>query len=65
MLDKGERISSVEDTIDKIDALAKEKVKAYEVITQHFQEIWGTMRRPKQRIKWIEEECQLKSIERV
>ena len=50
-----ERLSGVEDMIEKIDSLVKENVKFNKCLTQNTQEIWDTMKRPNLRIIGIEE----------
>ena len=61
-----ERLSSAEDTIEKIDSLVKENIKSNKSLTQNSQEIWNTIKRPNIRIIGIEEgEAQLKSTENV
>ena len=39
------RISSAEDTIEKIDSLAKENIKSNKSLTQNIQDIWDTVNR--------------------
>ena len=41
-----ERISGVEDTIEEIDSLVKEKeiIKSNKFLTQNLQKIWDTMK---------------------
>ena len=50
-----ERISSVEDTIEDIETLFKEKTNGTKFLTQNIQKIWNTMKRPNIRIIGIEE----------
>ena len=58
-----ERISSAEDTIEKIDSPVKESIKSNKSLTQNIQEIWESMKRPNLRIIGIEERVQLKRTE--
>ena len=62
-----ERISSTEDTIEKIDSPVKENIKSNKSLTQNIQEIWDTIKRSNLRIIGIEggEEVQLKSTENI
>ena len=41
-----ERISGIDDSIEKIDILVKENIKSQEFLTQNIQEIWDSMKRP-------------------
>jgi hypothetical protein len=50
-----ERISFAEDTIQNSDTAVKENVKCIKVLTQNFQDIQDTLRRPNLRIKGREE----------
>ena len=45
-----ERISGIEDSIEEIDTVVKEKSKHKILLTQSIQEIQDTMKRPNQRI---------------
>lgn len=59
--DMEDRISGTKDMIEGIDTSVKENVKSEKILTQHFQEIWDTMKRPSLRIIGIEgEETQMK-----
>ena len=61
-----ERISSAEDTIEKINALIKENSKSNKFSSQNIQEIWNTIKRPNLRIIGVEEEeLQLKGPENI
>jgi methyl-accepting chemotaxis protein len=62
-----ERISGVENSIESMDTTIKENAKSNKVLTQNIQEIKDTMRRPKLRIKPIDEneDCQLKGTENI
>lgn len=42
--------------IENIDILIKEDVKTKQFLTQKFQEVWNTMKRPNIKIIGIEEE---------
>ncbi|KAL6081948.1 hypothetical protein STEG23_002202 [Scotinomys teguina] len=67
MQEMEQRISDVEDTIEKIDSSVKENTKAQKVMTQNVQEIGNTIKRPNQRIVGIEEgeEFHLKGTENI
>ena len=41
-----ERISDIENTIEEIDTLVKENIKCKKFLTQNFQKIQNTMKRP-------------------
>ncbi|KAL6048104.1 hypothetical protein STEG23_029547 [Scotinomys teguina] len=61
-----ERISGNEDMVEEIDSMVKEYIRAKNLLTQHIQEIWDTMKRPNLRIIGIEEEeSQLKNSENI
>jgi hypothetical protein len=62
-----ERISGVEDTIEKINTTVKENSKHKKFLTQNIQEIQDTMKRPNLKIIRIEEneDSQLKGHENI
>ena len=61
-----ERISGIEDTIEKNDTPVKENIKSKTFLAQNTQEIWDTIKRPILRITVIEdEEFQLQGPESI
>jgi hypothetical protein len=50
-----ERISGAEDSIENLDTTIKENAKCKNILTQNFQEIKDTMRRPNLRITGVDE----------
>ena len=62
-----DRISGTKDMKEGIDTSVKENVKSKKILTQHFQEVWNTMKRPSLTIIGIEggEETEVRDTENV